>query len=275
MDEIIIEKLRVFCNHGVYEEEQKEGQNFYVTAKIYLNTYAAGRTDDLDKTINYADICQLITDFMCGTRFKLIEAVAEGLSDRIMNYSPIIKGVELTVNKPEAPVELPFENICVKIKRMWHPVLISFGSNIGNKQKYLEDAFHSIKENKAIKDVKISSIKITKPYGGVEQDDFLNGCMSILTYMEPEVLLEFLNKLELEAGRVRNLRWGPRTLDLDIIFYDEEIIHTEKLIVPHIDMHNRTFVLEPLCEIAPYAYHPILKKTVYQLLEDYKKIKGK
>ena len=80
----------------------------------------------------------------------------------------------------------------------------------------------------------------------------------------------FLNQLELESGRVRDIKWGPRTLDLDIIFYEEEVIHTDRLIVPHADMHNRPFVLEPLCEIAPYAYHPIFKKTARQLLNEYR-----
>lgn len=72
--------------------------------------------------------------------------------------------------------------------------------------------------------------------------------------------MNFLNQLELESGRVRDIKWGPRTLDLDIIFYEEEVIHTDRLIIPHADMHNRPFVLEPLCEIAPYAYHPIFKR---------------
>jgi dihydroneopterin aldolase/2-amino-4-hydroxy-6-hydroxymethyldihydropteridine diphosphokinase len=94
--------------------------------------------------------------------------------------------------------------------------------------------------------------------------------MLVETFMRPEFLLNFLNQIELEEGRVRAEHWGPRTLDLDIVFYEEEIIHTDRLVVPHIDMHNREFVLQPLCEIAPYAYHPIFKKTVKQLLFDYR-----
>lgn len=270
MDQITIEKLRVFCNHGVYAEEQSEGQNFYVTAKINLETYVAGITDDLNNTVNYANLCQMIANFMQDTRYNLIEAVAERLAAEILNFSPLVKGVDLTISKPEAPIDLPFENISVTVSRQWKKAYIAFGSNVGDKMGYIEDAFNKINDHSAIRILKKSSIKSTRPYGDVEQDDFLNGCMLVETYMRPEFLLNFLNQLELEAGRVRDVRWGPRTLDLDIIFYEEEIIHTDRLVVPHMDMHNRPFVMEPLCEIAPYAYHPVFNKTVKQLLNEYR-----
>lgn len=270
MDEIVIDNLKVFCNHGVYAEERSEGQNFFVTAKVFLETYIAGVTDDLNNTVNYAGLCQVISDFMQDTQYNLIEAVAENLAAVILNFSEIVKGVDLTISKPEAPVDLPFENISVKVFRQWRKAFISFGSNVGDRMKYIQDAFKKMEDNEAIRILKTSSIKQTKPYGGVEQDDFLNGCILIETYMRPELLLNFLNQLELESGRVRDIKWGPRTLDLDIIFYEEEVIHTDRLIVPHADMHNRPFVLEPLCEIAPYAYHPIFKKTARQLLNEYR-----
>ena len=119
MDKISIEKLRVFCNHGVYADEQTNGQNFYVSARIFMETYIAGITDDLENTVNYAGMCHLISDYMQDTRYNLIEAVAENLAAYILNFSPIIKGVELSISKPEAPVDLPFEDIRVKVSRQW------------------------------------------------------------------------------------------------------------------------------------------------------------
>ena len=104
----------------------------------------------------------------------------------------------------------------------------------------------------------------------MEQDDFLNGVMLVETFMRPEELLRYLNELEALAGRVRDTKWGPRTLDLDIVLFEQEVIYSEKLVIPHIDMQNRPFVLEPLCEIAPYAYHPVFCKTVRQLLNEYR-----
>ena len=118
---------------------------------------------------------------------------------------------------------------------------------------------------------KESSLINTKPYGGVEQPDFINGVVQIETYLEPDNLLTYLNTLEKEAGRTREIHWGPRTLDLDILLYDEQIINTSRLTVPHIDMANRFFVLEPLCEIAPYAYNARLNRTAAELLYELQK----
>ena len=104
-------------------------------------------------------------------------------------------------------------------------------------------------------------------YGGVEQDEFLNGALRVRTLLCPEELLDRLHVLEQAADRKRIIHWGPRTLDLDILFYDNEIIDTEVLHVPHIDMENRDFVLKPMVEIAPYLRHPVLNLTMEQLLK--------
>ena len=118
-----------------------------------------------------------------------------------------------------------------------------------------------------IKVNKVSSYITTKPYGNVEQDDFLNGCLEIETLYTPRELLSVINDIEQGAGRKRLIHWGPRTLDIDILLYDREIIMEEKLIIPHIEMSKREFVLKPLCEIAPFAYHPGFNKTVMELYD--------
>lgn len=268
MDKIIIDNLKIFCNHGVYEEEKQNGQNFYVSAALYIDTYPAGITDDLDKSVNYAELCHSITDFMKNNRYNLIEAAAENLAAYILKYSPLIRGLDLKISKPEAPIGLPFENVSVAIHRKWHRAYIAVGSNMGDSYSIIESAFNKIESNPSTRLVKKSSLIVTKPYGGVEQPDFINGAAEIETYLEPDKLLEYLNLLEKEAGRTRRIHWGPRTLDLDIILYDNEIINSERLTIPHIDMANRSFVLEPLCEIAPYAYNPRLMKTAAQLKEE-------
>jgi dihydroneopterin aldolase/2-amino-4-hydroxy-6-hydroxymethyldihydropteridine diphosphokinase len=105
----------------------------------------------------------------------------------------------------------------------------------------------------------------TKPYGPVEQEDFLNGCLVLETMLNQEELLELLHRIEAEAGRKRLIVWGPRTLDLDIVFFDKLVYESEDLIIPHVDMQNRLFVLQPLAELCPNYRHPILGKTVTQL----------
>lgn len=267
MDYITIDRLKVFCNHGVYEDEKKTGQNFYVSARIYLDTYRAGNSDNLNLSVNYAALCHDITEYMQKNRFDLIEAVANNLAAYILSYNPLIRGLKLRIHKPEAPVGLPFDDISVTIERFWTTAYIAYGSNLGDSRAIIADAIDKISDNPAIRLTKKSSTIITKPYGNItDQPDFHNGCIEIETYLSPEALLDYLHSIENAAGRTREIHWGPRTLDLDIILYGDMIINTESLTVPHIDMQNRIFVLKPLCEIAPYAYHPVLKKTVNSLL---------
>ena len=101
----------------------------------------------------------------------------------------------------------------------------------------------------------------------MEQDTFLNSALELRTLLYPEELLKLLNQIEAEAGRERIIHWGPRTLDLDILFYDDRVIDTPCLTVPHIDMQNRDFVLAPMAQLAPWYRHPVLNRTVQQLLD--------
>ena len=107
-----------------------------------------------------------------------------------------------------------------------------------------------------------------EPYGGVDQDDFLNGCLELETLLTPHELLEVLHKAEQQEKRERLIHWGPRTLDLDLLFYDDEILESPELVVPHPEIEKRTFVLEPLAQIAPWKVHPVLKKRIKTLLEE-------
>ena len=129
-------------------------------------------------------------------------------------------------------------------------------------------ALGQLKNSKDIRVEKVSELLETLPYGVVEQDNFVNGIFEIRTLLAPEELLQELHRIEQMEGRERKLHWGPRTLDLDIIFYDDLVYDSEDLMIPHIDMENRYFVLKPLSELAPNFRHPITHKTVAQMLAE-------
>ena len=113
---------------------------------------------------------------------------------------------------------------------------------------------------------KASDFIITKPYGYTEQDDFLNAVIKVQTLYSPKMLLDFLQKIESEANRVRSIHWGPRTLDLDILLYDDIVMDDDLLTIPHPDMKNRDFVLIPLNQIAPNHIHPIYRKSIHEMM---------
>lgn len=269
-DKITIKGLEVFANHGVYPEENKLGQKFVVNAVMYVDARGAGLSDDLELSVNYGTVCHQITDFLTANTYKLIERAAEELARHILINNPLVREIDVEIEKPGAPIGLPLETVSVKIHRGWHDVAIALGSNIGDTKRYLDDAVTKVGELPDTKVIKVATYITTKPYGGVEQDDFLNSAMTIRTLLTPTELLDKLHDIEKEAGRERIIHWGPRTLDLDILLYDDLVMDTKDLTIPHIEMHLRDFVLKPLSEIAPWLRHPVYGKTVMQMLSDLK-----
>ena len=265
MDKIKITNLKVFAHHGVFPEETRDGQDFYVNAVLYLDCRAAGRTDDLDKSINYGDASHFITEFLQQHTYQLIEAAAEHLAEAMLLAMPLLERVEIELCKPHAPIGLPFENVSVTIERGWHQVYLAVGSNMGEKEDYITKGIESLRETSGIIVQQVSDMIVTKPYGGVEQDDFVNGAIAIRTLLTPHELLDRLHEIEAAAGRERLIHWGPRTLDLDIIFYDKLVYEDDTLIIPHVDMANRIFVLEPLMQLCPNYRHPVLGRTMAEL----------
>ena len=273
MDKIHIKNLEVFARHGVFPEENVLGQKFVVSAVLYTSTREAGRADDLAKSIHYGEVSRVITEFMEQNTFQLLETVAERLAEELLLNTERLEKISLEIKKPWAPVGLPLETVSVEIERGWHTAYIALGSNLGDKEANLRLGVEGLRSTRGCRVEAVSDFLVTAPYGGVEQDDFLNGAMKIRTLLTPHELLERLHEIEQEAKRERVVRWGPRTLDLDILLYDDLILDEEDLHIPHIEMYKRDFVLKPLCQIAPYARHPVYNRTAAELLADLERLK--
>ena len=157
---------------------------------------------------------------------------------------------------------------------MGHIAYIGIGSNLGDKADQCEKAISEILKVDRHKLLAKSSFFKTQPMGYISQDWFVNGVIKIETDLEAPELLRTLKTTESQLGRTETFRWGPRTIDLDILFFDDIEIHTEELQIPHPLIQNRQFVLIPLAEIDRNFIHPVLKKTVQELLNNFKEDQG-
>ena len=269
MDRIHIEKLEVFARHGVCREENSLGQKFLISADLYKDLHEAGKTDELTATIHYGKVCEFITKIASENTYKLIEKLAEEIAVKVLIKFDADR-IKIRVDKPWAPMLLHVDTVFVEIERQWHTAYISVGSNLGDRENTIRDAISKLDSFEEIRIGAVSDLIETKPYGVTDQPDFLNGCIEIRTLLRPSELLAELLLVEASFGRERKEHWGPRTLDLDILFYDDQCILSKDLVIPHPDMMNRSFVLEPLNQIAPYFVHPVTGEPVYALLDKLK-----
>ena len=143
-------------------------------------------------------------------------------------------------------------------------IYLGLGSNVGDRLSFLTQAISRLANEGIVS--KISSVYETPPWGNEDQPVFLNACVQFQTKLEPESLLNKLKQIENELGRKGRERWGPREIDIDILFYGSEQINSQRLTIPHPLLHERAFVLVSLAEIAPDFVHPVLKKDIKELL---------
>ena len=147
-------------------------------------------------------------------------------------------------------------------------VYIGLGSNLGNREENLVSAISRIDAYDELCIISKSGFHETKPVGGPPQPDYVNCVIELETEIEPQTLLGMFKKIEIELGRKSGVRWGPRIIDLDILLYGDRVVNDHNLKIPHERMHERIFVLEPLCEISPDITHPVLRKNISELLKE-------
>jgi len=268
MDKIYIRDLEVYGFHGVNQQEKDMGQCFLISLELFLDLKEAGETDDLTKTVNYAQLCFDIEEKFKKEKYDLIERAAEELAEFILLKYDLVSSLKLKIKKPWAPIGKPLDYVAVEIDRGWHTAYVAIGSNMGDREKNLNSAIELINDSKLSKVTKISNFYETNPFGYLEQDKFLNGALEVKTLLSPNKLMRFLLEKEKDLKRERIIKWGPRTIDLDILLYDNIITSEEEIIIPHPRMQERAFVLKPLLDIAQYVMHPVLNKRVVELMNE-------
>lgn len=254
MDKIKVHGLEVFAYHGVFDEEKKQGQTFIIDCEFCIDTSVV--VDDLEKTVHYGEVSMDIVSFCQDHCFDLIEMLANSLAKFLLKKYALMEELTLTIHKPQAPIPTSFRDVTLTVTRRWVECFLGVGSNLGDCKTYLDSVREGILEDECMEFVKQSSYKTTKPYGVLDQPDFLNAVIKVKTLYTPNELLRFCQSLESATGRVRARHWGERTLDVDILTYGQEYICQEHLKIPHPEMLIRDFVMEPLLEIEPSFVHP-------------------
>ena len=237
MDQIELRGLRVRGRHGVLAFERRDGQDFLVDAVLSVDTRPAAATDDLTLTVDY------------GT---LSERLATACLDE-----PAVQRVRITVHKPQAPISLPFSDVAVTITRD-RPVqtVLALGSNLGDSQRALQQAVDQLAATPGLRVTAVSPVYETDPVGGPEQPDYLNAVVLAQASLPAADLLRRVHAIESAARRTRAVRWGPRTLDVDIIAYGDELSADPVLTLPHPRARERAFVLAPWLDADPGAELP-------------------
>lgn len=256
-DRIVLQGVSARGFHGVLASEKREGQTFVVDVVMEVDLSAAGASDDLSDTVNYAEVAGDVVALIEGESLDLIEALASRIADRVL-ARPLVEVVEVTVHKPQAPVGHPFTDVQVKVTRERQaPVVIAMGSNLGDSVETLHDAVISLYAWVDI--IEVSPVVETDPVGGPDQPAYLNAVVTATTHLAPSTLLAGLHEIERAHGRTREVHWGPRTLDLDLIQYGDPVFDTDvrmqtaTLTLPHPRAHERAFVLVPWLQAEPEA----------------------
>lgn len=259
-DHILINGLRVVSVIGVLDHERESAQPLQIDADIHVDLHDAGQTDDLTETVHYGEVCMQLAAVARETSDQLLERLAQRMADVVLSF-PKVSAVDLTLTKLRPPVPEDVQSSAVRIHRVRnstvdrveHEAVIALGTNMGDRVEFLKFAIERLGASVTAK----SQVFETTPVGGPQdQGAYLNMVVVIRTELDPYALLRWLHRIEADAGRVRNIHWGPRTLDLDLLFFDDVVIAGGGLVVPHPRYSERRFVLAPLQEVAPRRCPP-------------------
>jgi dihydroneopterin aldolase/2-amino-4-hydroxy-6-hydroxymethyldihydropteridine diphosphokinase len=247
---VTLHGLRARGRHGALPEETVLGQEFVIDAALEVHTRCAAENDDLSATADYGVLAARLTEVVTGKPVALIETLVERLLDVCLE-DPAVAAATVTVHKPAAPIPLPFGDVTVTASRR-RPGVLSLGSNLGDRLGHLQAAVDVLR---AFGLRALSPVYETVPVGGPEQEPYLNAVV-LVEGAAARRLLELGQALEASRRRERTVRWGPRTLDVDVIAAGSTVLDDPDLLVPHPRAHERAFVLVPWLAIDPTAALP-------------------
>ena len=318
LDLIKLTALKAWGYHGVLPEEKSNGQNFFIDLTLHLNIAVAAETDDLAKTVNYAELADSVVNYVGNGSLDLIETLTSRIADLVLVNYPSVERVEVTVHKPEAPIPHPFQDVSITVLRdraemeeteeaipnvlpeavpgyggdadtpldreqlakesssgnsavqtalELHPELlalptspveavVALGANLGDPTATLQSAVRALSQLAGVQVLSVGPLAKTQAVGGPSQEDFFNTVVLLETTLSAHQLLSQLHFIEAAHGRVREVHWGPRTLDLDLIVYGGVVAEDEILTIPHPRANDRAFVLIPWREMNPSAVLP-------------------
>jgi dihydroneopterin aldolase/2-amino-4-hydroxy-6-hydroxymethyldihydropteridine diphosphokinase len=252
-DHIYVNGLRLMALVGVLPHERDALQPVQIDVDLEVDLSEAGVTDNLDDTANYGEISNAIAEVVRTSSDTLLERLAARIADRVLHFDHVeVADVMVTKLRPPIPEDLVSSAVRIVRSRVdmrvpaRHRAIVALGSNLGDRAAYLRFGLERLSNV-----VSQSQVFETDPVGGPDnQGPYLNMVAVVDTDLDPFAMLRRLLQIESEAHRVRVERWGPRTLDLDLLFYDDYTIESEELTVPHPRFAERRFVLEPLSEVA-------------------------
>lgn len=269
LDRVSVTGIRARGFHGVLAQEKQDGQDFSCDVHLYLSVVRAGRSDDLVDAVDYSVVAQKAHDVLAGPSLDLVETVVERIAAAVLQDERV-RAVEVVVHKPQAPVGVPFDDVQVRVLRTRddaiadtapeRPVraVLALGANLGDAHATLHQAVLDLAAVAGLTVLESSPVVDSVPVGGPLQDHYLNAVLLVETTLAPRALLHACQDVEVGHGRTREVRWGPRTLDVDVVSVSRVdggglSLSTVDFDLPHPRAAGRRFVLRPWSLVDPQA----------------------
>lgn len=269
LDRVSVTGIRARGFHGVLAQEKRDGQDFSCDVHLHLSVVRAGRSDDLGDAVDYSVVARKAHDVLAGPSLDLVETVVERIATAVLADGRV-QAVEVVLHKPQAPVGVPFDDVQVRVLRTRddavadtapaRPVraVLALGANLGDAHTTLHQAVLDLAAVDGVTVLESSPVVDSVPVGGPQQDQYLNAVLLVETTLAPRALLHACQDVETAHGRTRGVRWGPRTLDVDVVSVGRAdggqlSLGAVDLHLPHPRAAGRRFVLLPWSLVDPQA----------------------